>query len=67
MLLLDQVIRFVSCASGVTKQMLTFSKGGAPVTRAGSIVDLVKDSAELTLRGAKAKAILRDVLVPGYF
>ena len=46
-------------ASGVTKQMLTFSKGGAPVTRAGSIVDLVKESAELTLRGAKAKAILQ--------
>ena len=31
-------------ASGVTRQMLTFSKGGAPVTRAGSIVDLVKES-----------------------
>ena len=52
-------------ASGVTRQMLTFSKGGAPVTRAGSIVDLVKESAELTLRGAKAKAILEiDERIP---
>ena len=52
-------------ASGVTRQMLTFSKGGAPVTRSASIVELVKEAAELTLRGSKTRAILDiDETVP---
>lgn len=43
-------------ASELTKQLLTFSRGGAPVRKDASLVDLIKDTAEFILRGAKIKA-----------
>lgn len=43
-------------ASELTKQLLTFSKGGAPVRKDSSLIDLIKDTAEFALRGAKTKA-----------
>ena len=43
-------------ASNLTKQLLTFSKGGAPVRKDSSLVDLIKDTVEFALRGAKVKA-----------
>jgi PAS domain S-box-containing protein len=43
-------------ASDLTKQLLTFSRGGAPVKKDASLIDLIKDTAEFALRGAKTVA-----------
>lgn len=42
-------------ASNLTKQLLTFSNGGAPVKKDASLVELIKDTAEFVLRGASIK------------
>ncbi len=42
-------------ATGLTQQLLTFAKGGAPVLRTTSISELIKDSAGFVLRGANVK------------
>jgi len=39
-------------ARELTQQLLTFSKGGQPVRKAADLVDLVRESAEFTLRGS---------------
>ncbi|MCP4685622.1 MAG: PAS domain S-box protein [bacterium] len=43
-------------ARGLTQQLLTFSRGGAPVRKAVSIAELVKDSASFALRGSSVRA-----------
>jgi PAS domain S-box-containing protein len=40
-------------ARDLTQQLLTFSKGGAPVKKPSSIVGLIKDSASFILSGSK--------------
>jgi PAS domain S-box-containing protein len=45
-----------SKASELTKQLLTFSKGGAPVRKDAALNNLIKDTAEFALRGAQVKA-----------
>jgi PAS domain S-box-containing protein len=42
-------------AQELTQQLLTFSKGGAPVRRTASINDIVRDTAEFALRGSNVK------------
>ena len=42
-------------ARDLTQQLLTFSKGGAPVKKTASIIELIKDSANFALRGSKAR------------
>ena len=39
-------------AKELTHQLLTFSKGGAPLKKTTSIVDVIQDSAKFTLRGS---------------
>lgn len=39
-------------AKGLTQQLLTFSKGGAPIKRASTISDLIADSSRFILRGS---------------
>ncbi len=39
----------------MTRQLLVFSKGGAPVKKAASIVDVLRESTAFTLRGSKVK------------
>lgn len=41
-------------AKDLTQQLLTFSKGGAPVKEAASLKEVVRDSAEFVLRGEKS-------------
>lgn len=41
-------------AKDLTMQLLTFSKGGAPITKIASITDLIVDSATFVFRGSKA-------------
>ncbi len=42
-------------ARDLTKQLLTFSKGGSPVVRTESIDGILKDSVEFALSGSKVK------------
>ncbi len=42
-------------ARDLTRQLLTFAKGGAPVKKTTSIAELIKDSASFTLRGSNAR------------
>jgi PAS domain S-box-containing protein len=41
-------------AKGLTQQLLTFSKGGAPVRQVASLVEVIEDSANFVLRGKQA-------------
>ena len=43
-------------AAGLSKQMLTFSKGGNPVQKAGSLEEVVKEAVEMSLHGSNIKA-----------
>ena len=45
-------------ASGLTQQLLTFSKGGFPVKKVTYLPDLVKDALDLGLSGSNARARL---------
>jgi signal transduction histidine kinase/CheY-like chemotaxis protein len=42
-------------AKDLTMQLLTFSKGGAPLRTSASITDLIKDSTNFILRGSNVK------------
>ncbi len=42
-------------AKGLTQQLLTFSKGGAPVKKLSGIADVVRDSVDFPLRGSNIK------------
>ncbi len=42
-------------ARGLTNQLLTFSKGGAPILQVGSLANLVRESAAFVLRGSKSQ------------
>ena len=53
---LENTIEATRRASELTKQLLTFSKGGAPVRKDASLTDLIRDTAEFALRGARVKA-----------
>ena len=51
-------------AKELTQQLLTFSKGGAPVRRTASIGDLLRESAEFALAGSNVRCefcIQRDI------
>jgi len=52
---LDEALRVSSKASALTQQLLVFSKGGAPVKKAASIIEVLRDSAAFCLRGSKVK------------
>ncbi len=43
-------------ASELTKQLLTFARGGNPVCKSTSIIDLVQDTVHFILSGSKVKA-----------
>lgn len=42
-------------AKGLTQQLLTFSKGGAPILKTATIGELIKDSSNFALRGSNAR------------
>lgn len=44
-------------AKGLTQQLLTFSKGGAPIKRATTISDLITDSTAFILRGSNVNCV----------
>ncbi|MBI5308979.1 MAG: response regulator [Planctomycetes bacterium] len=52
---LDDLEKASFKAKDLTHQLLTFAKGGVPVKKTASIVDLIKESADFVLRGSKVK------------
>ena len=52
---LDEALRVASRASALTRQLLVFSKGGAPIKRTASISEVLRDSTIFALRGSKVK------------
>lgn len=50
--ILDRAEKAIIQAKELTHQLLTFSKGGAPLKKTTSIVDIIQDSAKFTLRGS---------------
>jgi PAS domain S-box-containing protein len=53
---LQESIASTHRASELTRQLLTFSKGGAPVKKAASLAELICDTAQFVLRGSTVKA-----------
>ncbi len=53
---LDETIETTRKASQLTRQLLTFAKGGAPVKKTVSILELIVEAVEFALRGSKVKA-----------
>ena len=50
-------------AKGLTRQLITFAKGGSPVKKTIDISNLVRDTAEFTLSGSNVRKVLQ--LAPG--
>jgi PAS domain S-box-containing protein len=48
-------------AKDLTHQLLTFSKGGAPVKKTASIAEVIQESARFALRGSKVQC---DFIIP---
>ena len=48
-------------ATSLTNQLLTFAKGGAPVTETIRIADIVKDIATFTLSGSNVKPVIKSI------
>lgn len=55
---LDDARGAVLRASKLTQQLLTFSRGGAPVRRAAAVTEVIADSASFVLSGSKVKCEL---------
>jgi CheY-like chemotaxis protein len=53
-------------AKDLTQQLLTFSKGGAPIKSTASVANLIRDSADFALRGSNVRCemIIPDDLWP---
>lgn len=50
---LENAEKATTRAQALTKQLLTFSKGGSPVKKTTSISEVIKESSEFALRGSK--------------
>ena len=55
---LNEIEKAAFRAKDLTQQLLTFSKGGAPVKQTANIADLVRESAQFALRGSNVKCNL---------
>jgi len=51
--LLQRAERALDHATGLTRQLLAFSQGGAPIREVASLADMIKDSATFVLHGSK--------------
>jgi signal transduction histidine kinase/ActR/RegA family two-component response regulator len=52
---LDEAEKACERAAGLTRQLLTFSKGGAPIKKESSIVQILVESAGFVLRGSNVR------------
>ena len=51
--LLDDALKACGRAEKLTKQLLTFARGGEPIRETASLVQLIQDSAEFVLHGSQ--------------
>ena len=58
---LDLAERALARAQALTQQLLTFSKGGAPVKKSVSMEAILRDTVEFVLRGSQIPHLLRDL------
>lgn len=58
-LVLDEMDKACVRAKDLTQQLLTFSRGGAPIKEATSIDEVVRESAIFALRGSKCRCVFR--------
>lgn len=56
---LNETIKITYNASELTKQLLTFAKGGAPVKQTASIADVIRDTVSFTLTGSNIKCVFK--------
>lgn len=63
---LEEAEKGVLKARDLTRQLLTFAKGGAPVKETASVADIIRDSASFSLRGSNVSLNLefQDELFP---
>ncbi|HOE20923.1 MAG TPA: PAS domain S-box protein, partial [Spirochaetota bacterium] len=54
--LLAEALKSVQRAKGLTGQLLTFAKGGAPIKKVQSVIPLLKDTVKFALSGSNVKA-----------
>lgn len=59
--LLEEAEKASFVARNLTHQLLTFSKGGEPVKKIASILEVIRDSAEFVLRGSNTRCEYRTV------
>lgn len=52
--LLDEAAKATERAAGLTQQLLTFARGGAPVKKMAHLEEVIRDSAGFILRGSKS-------------
>ncbi|QEE17074.1 PAS domain S-box protein [Promethearchaeum syntrophicum] len=57
--IIDQTINATYRANKLTKQLLTFSKGGTPIKKIISIKSLIGETIHFALRGSKSKSFIR--------
>ncbi len=57
--ILERAEKAARKASGLTQQLLTFSKGGFPVKKVVHLPDLVRDALDLVISGSNVRAELR--------
>lgn len=64
--LLHEAEKAVMRATGLSRQLLTFAKGGAPVCKTVDLAGVIRESVELTLRGSnlRAEITIADDLLP---
>ncbi|GAB4387597.1 MAG: hypothetical protein Kow0025_02060 [Thermodesulfovibrionales bacterium] len=56
---LDAAEKAAFRAQGLTQQLLTFSKGGAPVRKTASVANIIEESADFALQGSNVKCFFR--------
>ncbi len=52
---LENVERAIINATNLTQQLLTFSRGGEPIKETASIIDIIRENADFTLRGSNVR------------
>ncbi|MHA1669619.1 MAG: hybrid sensor histidine kinase/response regulator, partial [Promethearchaeota archaeon] len=57
--IIDQTIKATYRANKLTKQLLTFSKGGIPIKKTISIKELIEETTNFALRGSKSRSFIR--------